>query len=284
MLGVLLGLLGAALGGYAVLLAALWLGQRRMLYKPDPRRPVQPADAPASLREIETPTADGLILRHWYHPPAVPGGAVLVVFHGNAGNRGDVWDKYRQAVAWGYGLVLADYRGYGGNPGRPDEAGLRADGRAVLDWLAAQGVAGGRTVLYGESLGSGVATAVAAERPVAALILEAPFTSVAELGQEVYWYVPARRLVRDPFDSLARIGRVAAPVLVLHGGLDETIPPAHGARLAAAAPDRARFLRFEAADHVTVWDHGGAAAVRDFLAQTVPPLAYSTSSGARPAR
>jgi hypothetical protein len=286
MSAILVDLLGLAAAGYLALLAALWLGQRRLLFKPDPAAPPWPADAPAGLRQIEVDTADGQRLAHWYHPPAAPGAGVVVVFHGNAGNRADVWPKYRAVTAWGYGLLLVDYRGYGGNPGRPSEAGLLADGRAVLDWLAGQGVAPSGVALYGESLGSGVATALAAEYPVAALVLEAPFTSVAELAQEVYWYVPARRLVRDPFESVARIGKVRAPILILHGGQDATIPPGHGARLARAAPERARFLRVEPADHVSVWDHGGDAAVRELLAATLPPLGYSTPSApeARPAR
>lgn len=253
-----------AVAGYGALLGALWLGQRGILYQPDRTRPLPPADPPAGFRELAARTADGLRLVHWY--VAAPGNRpVAVVFHGNAGHRGSAFEKFRPIADWGFGLLVADYRGYGGNPGRPSETGLLADGRAVLDALADQGVPAERIVLYGESLGSGVAVALAAERPVAGLMLEAPFSSVAEVAQAVYWYTPAKWLVRDRFDSLRRIGRVRAPILILHGGRDSTIPPRFGRRLYAAAPEPKRLWLHEEADHLDLWERGADAAVRGFL-------------------
>ena len=262
-------LLLAGLAGYGLLVGLLYTQQRQILFKPDSSSPVRPADAPDRLIEITTETDDGLALAHWYLPPARRQAGVVVVLHGNAGNRAGPYGKFRDLHAWGYGLLLADYRGYGGNPGAPSETGLIADARSVLDWLAGQGVPAGRVVLYGESLGSGVATALAAERSVAGVVLEAPFTSIAELAQQQYWYVPARRLVRDPFDSRARIGQVDAPILILHGELDPTVPVAHGAALAETAGPDAEIVRFPDGDHLNLWQVGAAARVRAFLARVL---------------
>src|SRR3974390_207137 len=130
---------------------------------------------------------------------------------------------------------MVEYRGYGGNSDAPSETGFRADAAAAIDFLTGCGIAPNRLVLYGESLGSGVAVALAAQNEVGALILEAPFTSVAEVAQYHYPFVPAAALVRDRFDSLSRIGEVSAPILVLHGGRDRVVPIPFWRWLSAAA-------------------------------------------------
>jgi hypothetical protein len=266
---VLLKLLLAGLVGYGLLVGLLYTQQRQILFKPDRASPERPADAPSGFTEIVTQTADGLNLTHWYLPPARPEAGVVIVLHGNAGNRAGSYWKFRDIHDWGHGLLLADYRGYGGNPGAPSEEGLIADARSVLDWLAGQGVPGARVVLYGESLGSGVASALAAERTVAGVVLEAPFTSVADLAQQQYWYVPARQLVRDRFDSRARIGEVSAPILILHGDQDPTIPVDHSVALAKAAGANAELARFPDGDHLNLWEIGAGARVRAFLARVL---------------
>jgi len=262
---VLLNLLLAGLAAYALGVGLLYTQQRRLLFKPDPDKPVRPSDAPPEFAAIARETADGLELAHWYLPPADGAAGTVVVLHGNAGNRAGSYAKFRDVHAWGYGLLLADYRGYGGNPGAPSEAGLITDARSVLDGLAERGVPGERVVLYGESLGSGVATALAAERPVAGVILEAPFTAIADLAQRQYWYVPARQLVRDPFDSRSRIVQVTAPILILHGDRDPTIPVDHGVALAQVAGDTAELVRFPDGDHLNLWEIGAGTRVRAFL-------------------
>ncbi|RDD63857.1 alpha/beta hydrolase [Ferruginivarius sediminum] len=255
---------GILAGGYLALTGGLYAGQRRLLYRGGGPAP-DPAKAGLDgLRVIETKTSDGLVLRHWYIP-GPPGAPVVAVFHGNAGDIGGRAGKYAPLAAAGFGLLLAEYRGFGGNPGKPSEQGLLADARAVLDWLNAQDVPDARIAVYGESLGTGVAVAMAGERQVRATVLEAPFTSIADIAQAQYWYVPAKWLVRDRFDSLMRIERIQAPLLILHGGQDRTIPPRFGERLYAAAPDPKRWAFFEEADHLDLWDRGAGATVIGFL-------------------
>ena len=175
-------------------------------------------------------------------------------------------------------MLLVSWRGYGGNPGSPSEAGLYHDGRAALDFLARTGVAPSRIALYGESLGAGVAVQMASEqpeqpeqpeRPVGAVLLESPYTSMAGVAAHHYWYLPARYLVRDRFDTLAKIDRIGAPLFIVHGERDRIIPPdmARALLAAAAEPKEARF--FPAAGHNDLYDHGAASAVIDFLDRTI---------------
>lgn len=247
--------IGVALGGYLALTGIVFLMQRTLLY---PAGSVLPELAEAGvdgLQAVTTRTRDGLQLVHWYRPPAAPEGPVVVVFHGNAGHMGDRVPKLGPLLDEGFGLFFASYRGYGGNPGKPTEADLTADSRSVLDWLQDQGVGVDRTVLYGESLGTGVAVTLATERPVAAVVLEAPYTSIAELSQYHYWYLPARWLILDPWDSLQRVPNLRAPLLVLHGDRDPTVPVRYGRRLFAAAPEPKEMLEIEGGGHVDLFDY-----------------------------
>jgi uncharacterized protein len=227
-------LLGCMLAAYGSILGGLFLFQRRLLYRPDRRRPALPDPAIPGVREVELMTEDGLALFSWYLPPR-PHRPVIAYFHGNGGHIGYRAERLRRFAREGYGALLAEYRGYAGNPSTPREAGLYADGAAALDFLMREGIGASNIVLWGESLGSGIAVYLAAKREVGGVILEAPFTSVAAAAQRHYPFVPAALLVRDRFDSLSRIGRVSAPLLVLHGERDMIVPIRHGRTLLAAA-------------------------------------------------
>lgn len=246
-----------ALSAYAVILVALFLLQRQMIYVPD-RSDLADDLAPDSpFQVVESETADGLRLRHLWTAPTGNPGPVFVVLHGNAGHAGHRTEKFDFLRQAGAGVLLAEYRGYGGNPGSPSETGLYADARSTLAWLGEQGIGPDRVVLYGESLGSGVATKIAAElaergTPLKALVLEAPFTSVAAVAQRRFWWLPATWLTRDRFDSLARIGDVGTELLIFHGTEDKVVPFDMGVALSEAAEARAQ-------------DRDGAAAAVDFL-------------------
>lgn len=254
-----------AAAAYAALLIAVYGLQRHMMYFPARAVPDPAAAGVSELAPVRIATADGLELLSWYRPPVGEAAPVLVYFHGNAGHIGDRGYKVRPYLDAGLGVLLVGYRGYGGNPGRPTERGLFADGRAALAFLANSGIEAGRTVLYGESLGSGIAVMLAAELPVGALVLEAPFTSAADVGARAYPFLPIRLLIRDRFDSLSRISAIAAPLLIVHGERDMTVPPALGRRLLAAAPEPKEGRFFAAAGHNDLHENGAASAVLDFL-------------------
>jgi fermentation-respiration switch protein FrsA (DUF1100 family) len=258
-------LVGAAAIAYLALVAMMYAAQRRLLYVPDRSPPSPIAAGLPEMTEARLVAADGVTLSAWWRPPPADRG-VLVYLHGNAGNLASLTGKLRPYLDWGLGVLAIDWRGYGKSEGSPTEEGLYADGRAALDFLAALGIGPERVALHGESLGSGVATLLALERPVAALILEAPYTSVAEAAQRHYPYLPARWLVKDRFDSLARIDRIKAPILIVHGEADDTIPVEHGRRLlAAAAGGRAKGIFLAGANHVDLFDRGVFRDIRAFL-------------------
>jgi fermentation-respiration switch protein FrsA (DUF1100 family) len=264
--------IGTTLSVYLLLVGAVFAFQRTLLYPaargaPDPARA-----AVAGIEAVATETDEGLSLTHWYRPPADPGAPVLVVFHGNAGHAGDRVPKLLELYRAGLGVLIAGYRGYGGNPGRPSEEALTADARDLLDWLAAQGIGPERTVLYGESLGTGIAVKMAAERPVGAVVLEAPYTSIAEVAQHHYWYLPARWLVLDRWNSMERAGGVEVPLLVVHGSRDRTIPTRYGRRLFEAAPGPKEILVVEGGTHNDLYDFPEVPArVIDFLDRHLAP-------------
>ncbi len=229
-------LVGVPLIAYLLVLGYLYVFQRQLLYFPDRSRPQLGLLAQLGVREVSLTTSDGLALLSWYLPPR-EGRPVIVHFHGNGGNIGYRADRMERFGREGYGVLLVEYRGYAGNPGAPTETGLFDDARAAGDFLQREGIAAARLVLYGESLGSGVAVHLAATQQIAGLILESPFTSVAALAQYHYPYIPAAFLIWDRFDSLARIGEVKAPVLILHGGRDRIVPDQFSQALLAAAPE-----------------------------------------------
>jgi fermentation-respiration switch protein FrsA (DUF1100 family) len=248
------GTVGSLAAFYLVFAGGLFFLQRSLLYLPD-RTPPDPAVLGLANTEVVTlDSEDGLKLAHWYHPPADGEAPVVVVFHGNAGNIGHRVPRYSYVAAAGIGVFLMEYRGYGGNPGKPSEAAITADARAVLDYLGARGVRPDRIVLYGESLGCAVAIKMAAERPVAGVILESPYTSIAEVAQSHYWYLPAKWLVLDKWDAAARISQVSAPLLAIHGERDKIIPFRYGRRLFELAPGPKASLFLPASGHNDLYD------------------------------
>jgi pimeloyl-ACP methyl ester carboxylesterase len=195
----------------------------------------------------------------------------MVLFHGNAGNAADRAPLLAPFAEAGYGVLLAEYRGYGGNSGRPSEAGFHQDARAYLDWVA-ETWREHAPILCGESIGSGVAVRMAMERTARAVVLDAPYTSVADLAAATYRWLPARALLRHPFDNLACLPNVRVPLLVLHGEADDLIPPEHGRRVVAAAGGPAELVLLPGVGHPALsedTDGLGAAAVRQFLLRLV---------------
>ena len=219
----------------------------------------------------------------WWKPPQ-PGKALILYFHGNGGS---LWNRRFRAqalTASGRGLLMVSYRGYSGSTGAPTETGLHSDARTAYDWVA-QSYAASRLVAYGESLGTGVAVKLASGQSLAGLILDAPYTSTADVASLIYWYVPVRWLMLDQFRSLETIQAVKAPILILHGTEDRIIPFAFGRQLFDAASEPKRFVRIEGGNHARNLEQGGMAAVEEFLAAIESRSPDRASTGAvTPAR
>ena len=202
-------------------------------------------------RDVVLDTEDGIRLGAWYLPAAGgQKGPAVLVFNGNAGDRSLRAQLAAGLSRLGMSALLFDYRGYGGNPGRPSEDGLAADARAALARLAAQPeVDPDRIVYFGESLGAAVAVGLAVERPPAALVLRSPFTSLADVGRVHYPWLPVGRVLIDRYPSIDRIGSLSVPLLVIAGDRDEIVPESLSKRLYEAAPDPKRYLLVPGAGH-----------------------------------
>jgi uncharacterized protein len=234
--------LAVALVGFV---SMAWAFQRSMIYFPT--RHLGPR--PLGAQDAKFTTSDGLELSGWFFAAEGAKGRAVLVSNGNAGNR-----SHRVLLAEalrdrGWGVLLYDYRGYGGNPGRPSEEGLAKDARAAVSWLAHRDdVDADRIAYLGESLGAGVAARLAAERPPAALVLRSPFTSLVDLGKVHYPFLPVRLLLRDRFPVVEHVRSYHGPVLVIWGEGDTIVPPAQSLAVAEAAP-RSRHVVIAGADH-----------------------------------
>ncbi len=211
---------------YACTLAVLFLNQRSLLYPASDLRTTAAEAGVVGFQDLVLTTPDGERLVAWWKPPQ-PGRALILYFHGNGGSLWNLRFRAQALTASGRGLLMVSYRGYAGSTGTPSETGLHIDARAAYDWVV-QSYEASRLVAYGESLGTGVAVRLASKQLLAGLILDAPYTSTADVASLTYWYVPVSWLMLDRFRSLDIIQSVKAPILILHGTDDRTIPFAFG--------------------------------------------------------
>lgn len=254
---------------YGGLLTGLYLFQRQLLYHPASSVPDIAQSGVPDMRPVALVTADGLNLLGWYRAPQ-PGKKLLVYFHGNAGHIGHRGYKARRYLDAGHGVLLVSWRGFGGNAGKPTEQGLMFDARAALEFALGAGHSPKEIVLYGESLGSGPAVILAAEsaaagRPLGGVALEAPYTSMIDLAQHHYFYIPARYLLADRFEAVRSVADIAAPLYVVHGERDRTVPVQYGRALFDAAREPKQALWLSDGEHNDLYDHGAAQAVLRFM-------------------
>jgi len=253
-----------ALCAYIALTAVVYVAQRSLMYFPDTAHVLPAAAGLPEAEEVPLTAGDGVRIAAWHVPPR-DGKPVILYFHGNGGALRFRVTRFRRLIADGIGLVALEYRGYGGSGGNPSEQGLIADAQAAYHFAAGH-YPPQQLVLWGESLGSGVAIALAADRPVGRVILEAPFTSAVALGARHYWYLPVRLLMKDQFRSDLRIGKVKAPLMIMHGVNDRVVPYAMGEQLFELANKPKHFVRFLDGGHEDLDDNGGLDAVARFLA------------------
>ncbi len=243
---------------YCGFLAFLYFNQRNMMYFPGDARPtaeVLGIDAPEIVVIEPQP---GLKIEGWYWPPKAPQQDVVLYFHGNAQDYPHWMAKISALREAGYGALLAEYRGYGGNPGAPTEDGLLADAQGYVSYLNNNlNIKSENIVLYGESLGTGVAVSVASTHPVKAVILESAYTSTADIAADLYFLFPVRLLMKDQFRSIERIAGVKSPILFIHASNDRTIPIYHARKLYEAAPGSKRFMEIGQGGHNEIFLYGG---------------------------
>lgn len=260
------------LGAYLLLVGTLFLLQRTMMYFPHHAPHPEVLKTLDSFENFQVTTQDGLTLTGYFAPPQ-PNKPIFVMFHGNAGHPVYEVGKSRAYRESGYGILLASYRGYAGNPGRPSEEGLYADGQAFLDWLRTRPEAkASPIVMYGESLGSGVAVELTAtNKDVQALILEVPFDSAVKVAEKHYpfiLFIPW--LLKDQYRSDEKIARINVPSLFLVAGRDEVVGVESSLRLFELANPPKQKQLFAEAHHATIYEYDPQTVVLKFLEETFP--------------
>lgn len=257
----------ASVAGFAAIAVGLvWFGQRQLIYFPDSNDPGSAADSFESGSDVELSTSDDLKLSAWLVEPANPRDVAVLYLPGNGGNR-DGRIEVGQALAdEGFTVLLLDYRGYGGNPGTPTEAGLLLDAQAAAAYLGDAGFAPERMIYVGESIGTGVAAQLAVSDPVAGMVLRSPFTSLAAVARYAVG-VPVGWLLRDNFDTEQQMRSIEAPTTVLAGDADDIIPIEESAAVADAAANLYRYVE------LTQVGHNDAVWFGPYLAEMVVELA-----------
>jgi hypothetical protein len=247
-------ILGFLFGLYILIVIGIFVFQRSLLYFPSHTyTPLSEAYANRSFTEISVRTNDGLDLKSWY-APATSRPFTLVFFHGNGDSlytASPVADPY---IAAGYGFLLVEYRGYNGLPGSPTEAGLYADARASIQGLMARGVRSEDMILFGHSLGTGVAVQMAEEFHVGGVMLLAPYLSIPKMAQVEYPYIPSEYLVLDRFENDKKIGKLHVPLIIANGANDQVIPPSEGRELYALANKPRQFYSLPDRGHNNCFD------------------------------
>ena len=265
----MLNLLLSLAGIFALFVVVGRLLHRYFIYIPDRAR-VAPKDAGLpEVEEVVFKASDGTKLIAWYLP-AERGKPSLLYFTGNSGNVAKRAGKIKSIGADGYGVFMLNYRRYGGSEGRPTERRVTADAVSAYDYLRGLGVAPADIVAYGESLGTAVASRLALQRHVEGLVLEAPFTSIVDVGQLLWPLFPLNLIMADRYRTIDRIGQVTAPLFIIHGGRDTIIPLDQARHVFHAAAEPKSFALVPQAAHNDLFDRGAWEKVRGFLESLRP--------------
>ncbi len=239
-----------AAGACLLLLALIWAFQRYLIYLPS-TRPVPPASQVLEgADEVTLKTKDGLELGAWFvSPPGAQPTMGILVANGNAGDRSMRAPLARALADRGFGVLLFDYRGFGGNPGRPTERGLGLDAQAAFEFMVGDaGLAPERLLYFGESLGTAVVTELAGEHPPAGLVLRSPFVDLASIGRVHYPFLPVGLLLKDRYPLARRLSDLKVPATVIYGEVDSIVPPSQSRAVAEAAQDVV-LVELPGADH-----------------------------------
>lgn len=253
MLAVLRTVLLLAVLAYAAVAGFMYLQQRSFQYHPAHKGTAPEVLGLKGVTDERVRTPDGETIALWY-APAQPGQPTVLFFHGNAGEIADRSERFAFLQEQGFGVLFVSYRGYGASSGEISEQGIITDALTAYQFLIDKGVPPREIVLLGESLGTGVAVQVAAQKPVAAVALEAPYTATVDIASDIYWWLPVRFLMKDQFRSRDDIAQVKAPLLIQHGDADEIVPVAQGRALFAMANEPKQLVIIPGATHDAVFD------------------------------
>ena len=249
---------------YFFVLVFLYFYQRNLLYLPNENN-YSGDKISVDIQKVKIPTSDNIELLGWYHEKNLKDHKTLVYFHGNAGSLENRIHKLNHFKNMNINFLIIAWRGFSGNNGKPTEEGLYIDGKSAIDWLIKKGVDEKNLILYGESLGTGVATHLAQNKNYAGVILETPFTSMIDTAKKFYPYIPVSLLLKDKFENYKKIKNINSPILVMHGEIDQIVPFFMGKKIYELAnkPKYSYFTKYD--DHMMEYDENLVLALKSFL-------------------
>ena len=249
---------------YTSVLVILFIFQRNLMYHPQENNYFGDK-LEVEVQKVQIKTSDNINLLGWFHKKDLNKFKTIVYFHGNAGNLENRIHKLNHFKDMDVNFLIISWRGFSGNSGKPSEQGLYKDGKGTIDWLKKMGLAEKDIILYGESLGTGIATEIAQNNNFAGLVLETPFTSMIEAAKNFYPYIPVALLLKDKYDNQNKIKNINIPVLVMHGEVDQIVPFWMGQKIYEMAnqPKYSYFTKFD--DHMMEYDEKLVFALKTFI-------------------
>ena len=249
---------------YILILVFLYFYQRNLLYHPNENN-YSGDKISVDIKKVTILTSDNIELLGWYHEKNIEDFKTIIYFHGNAGSLENRIHKLNHFHEMNVNFLIIAWRGFSGNNGNPSEQGLYVDGKSAIDWLIKKGVDEKNLILYGESLGTGVATHLAQNRSFAGVILETPFTSMIDAVKIFYPYIPVNLLLKDKFENYKKIKNVKLPILVMHGEKDQIVPFSMGKKIYEMANEPKYFYFTKYDDHMMEYDEKLVLAIKSFL-------------------
>ena len=249
---------------YFLVLVFLYFYQRNLLYHPNENNYSEDKIS-VDIEKVKIETLDNIELLGWYHEKNLKDSKTLVYFHGNAGSLENRIHKLNHFQDMNINFLIIAWRGFNGNKGKPSERGLYIDGKSAIDWLKKKGVDEKNLILYGESLGTGVATHLAQNKNYAGVILETPFTSMVDAAKNFYPYIPINLLLKDKFENFKKVKNINTPILVMHGEVDQIVPFSMGKKIYEIAnnPKYSYFTKYD--DHMMEYDENLVLALKSFF-------------------
>ena len=249
---------------YFLVLVFLYFNQRNLLYHPNENN-YSGDKITVDIKKVKIETTDSIELLGWYHEKNLKNFKTLVYFHGNAGSLENRIYKVNHFQDMDINFLIIAWRGFSGNNGKPSEKGLYEDGKSTIDWLIKKGISEKDIIIYGESLGTGIATHLAQNKDFAGVILETPFTSMVDAAKTFYPYIPVNLLLKDKFENSKKIRNINSPILVMHGAVDQIVPFSMGKKIYEIAnePKYSYFTKYD--DHMMEYDENLVLAIKSFL-------------------
>jgi fermentation-respiration switch protein FrsA (DUF1100 family) len=249
---------------YFLVLVFLYFYQRSLLYHPNENN-YSGDKISVDIEKVKIQTSDNIELLGWYHEKNLKDYKTLVYFHGNAGSLENRIHKLNHFQDMNINFLIVAWRGFNGNKGKPSEKGLYVDGKSTIDWLIKKGVDEKNLILYGESLGTGVASHLAQNKNYAGVILETPFTSMIDAAKNFYPYIPVNLLLKDKFENYKKVKNIKSPILIMHGEVDQIVPFSMGKKIYELAnnPKYSYFTKYD--NHMMEYDENLILALKSFF-------------------